>query len=114
MRVKGGFTTRRRHKKIIKANKGYRGPAGNVFRRAKEAWLKAGEHMYRSRKQKKRDFRQLWIIRISAALELLDYKYSRFVGALGKKNIQINRKVLSEMAIHHKPAFKKLVEEVMK
>lgn len=114
MRVKSGVTARKRHKKIIKANKGYRGPARNVYRRAKEAWIHAGVHMYVSRRQKKRDFRRLWILRIGAAVKQLGFSYSKFMGNLKKAGVEINRKVLSEMAIHHKGAFNNLVKTVMK
>jgi len=100
--------------KIIKANKGYRGSANNVFKRAKEAWQHAGQHMYKSRRQRKRDFRRLWIIRVSAAVKSLGYSYSSFIGNLKKANIEVNRKMLSEIAIHHKVAFEALVKKVMK
>ena len=113
MRVKRGVTTRRRHKKLAKLNKGYRGSANNVFRRMKEAWIHAGVHMYRSRKQKKRDFRGLWIIRISAAVKALGFSYSKFIGNMKKQGVEVNRKMLSEIAIHHPKAFESLVQKVM-
>lgn len=113
MRVKRGVTSRRKHKKILKATKGYRGAAGKAFKRAKEAWIHAGQHAYRSRRQKKRDYRSLWIVRINAVLDAMGYSYSKFIGALKKKNIMLDRKVLSEMALSHEAAFKSLVKEVM-
>ncbi len=111
-RVTGGVTTKRRHKKILKLAKGYRNIRRTSFRRAKEAVMKAGMHAYVGRKQKKRDFRGLWIIRINAALRAHDMKYSRFIGAMTEKSIIINRKMLSEIAIHHPEAFGKIVAAV--
>ena len=113
MRIKRGVTSRRTHKRLFKANKGYRGQAKNVFKRAMEAWIHAGQHMYKSRKQKKRDFRNLWVIRIAAALQERGYSYSKFMGNLKKSKIEVNRKMLSEIAIHHKGAFDALVKQMM-
>lgn len=114
-RVKRGVTTRRRHKRRLKSTKGFRGQRSKLFRQAQIAWMKAGLHAYEGRKNKKRDFRQLWIARISAALKAInpDYKYSRFVAAMNTKKIGLNRKVLSELAISHPGAFEKLAKELL-
>lgn len=108
-RVKRGVTTKRRHKKILKMAKGYRNIRRTAYRRAVEAVMKAGRHAYQGRRQKKRDFRGLWIIRINAALKGTDMNYSRFIGGMAAKNIKLNRKVLSELAIHNPEVFSKVV-----
>ncbi len=113
MRVKRGVTSRKKHKKILKATKGYRGAAGKAFKRAKEAWIHAGQHMYRSRIQNKRDYRALWIVRINATLDAMGFSYSKFMGAMKKKNIIVDRKIMAEMALSHKEAFASLVKHVM-
>lgn len=112
-RVKRGVTAHRRHKKIILAAKGYRGLRSKTFQQAKQAVLKAGMHAYKDRKNKKRTFRRLWILRINAALRTMGFKYSRLIDAMTKKNIQINRKLLSEMAYSNPDLFKKVIEEIM-
>lgn len=109
-RVKRGVMTRKRHKRILKAASGYWGQRHRVFRRATEAVMKAMDDAFRGRKQKKRDYRQLWIIRINAACRLNGMTYNRFIDGLTKSNIEINRKSLSEMAIHDPAAFTLLVE----
>jgi len=114
MRIKRGVAAHKRHKKIFKANKGYRGPCKNVFKRAMEAWLKAGQHAYIGRKLKKRTFRRLWIVRINNALEALGIKYSRFIHAQSKSGIKLNRKVISELAVNYPKTFNVLVEEIKK
>ena len=114
MRIKRGVTAHKRHKKIFKANKGYRGPYKNVFKRAMEAWLKAGQHAYKGRKQKKRDYRSLWIVRLNNALRQEGTTYSKFINKLTKKNIKLSRKTLSELAINHNNVFKVIVKEVSK
>lgn len=111
MRVKAGIVTRRRHNKILKANKGYVGRAKRTFRVAHEAWMKAGQHAFVSRKLKKRDFRALWINRINAAVRAEGMTYSRFIEGLTKSEIVINRKMLSELAINEPATFKALVEK---
>jgi len=109
-RVKRGVTARKRHKKIIKLAKGYRGSLSKLFRPANQAVLKALSHAYRGRKLKKRDFRKLWIARINAAARANGISYSRFINGLKKAGIQINRKMLSEMAINDAEGFSQLVD----
>lgn len=109
-RVKGGFTTRRRHKKILKSTKGYRGRQKNVFRIAKQANMKAGKHAYRGRKLKKRTYRALWIQRLNAAVRAMGFTYSRLIDGLTKAKIAVNRKNLAELAINSPDVFQKLVE----
>jgi large subunit ribosomal protein L20 len=113
-RVKRGVTARARHKKVLNAAKGYREARSRVFRVAKQAVTKAGQYAFRDRRVKKRTFRNLWIIRINAAVrELgLDLSYNTFISALKKSDIKIDRKVLSEIAISDKPAFAAIVEKV--
>ncbi len=109
-RTKGGFKTRRRHKKLIKLAKGYWGQRKNVFRRAKETVERALVYAYRDRRQKKRDFRRLWQIRINAATRLNGLNYSKFMGGLKKAGIELDRKVLANLAINEPEVFAKLVE----
>ena len=109
-RVKGALSTRKRRKKILKAAKGYWGAKSKHFRMAKQAVLKSGNYAYIGRKQKKRDFRSLWITRISAACKLNGINYSRFMYGLNKSGIELNRKMLSELAISDPDAFSSLVE----
>lgn len=109
-RAKGGFKTRRRHKKLLKLAKGYWGQRKNVFRRAKETVERALVYAYRDRKQKKRDFRRLWQIRINAAARLNGINYSKFMGGLKKAGIELDRKVLANIAINEPEVFSKLVE----
>lgn len=113
-RVKRGVTAHRRHKKVVLAAKGYRGLRKKAFNQAKQAVLKAGMHAYKDRKNKKRTFRRLWISRINSALREMGYKYSRLIDAMTKKDIQINRKLLSEMAFSNPDLFKKVINEIMK
>lgn len=103
----------KRHKKVIKAAKGYFGRKKNVFKRAQEQVMKSGQYAFRDRRAKKREFRRLWIVRLTAACEQCGTKYSTFINALTQKGIQVNRKMLSEMAIHDMDSFKKLVAEVV-
>lgn len=109
-RVKRGVIARARHKKILSLAKGYRGRRGNVYRIAKEAVMKAGQYAYRDRRQRKRQFRSLWIVRINAACRELGLPYSRFINGLSKANVAVDRKVLSNLAIYDKTAFAKFVE----
>ena len=111
-RIKGAVTTRKRRKKVLKMAKGYFGAKSKLFRTAKEAVMKSGQYAYIGRKQKKRFFRQLWISRISAACKLNGMNYSTFMNGLKKANINLNRKVISEMAIESPFAFKALCEKV--
>ena len=108
-RVKRGVTARARHKKIIDLAKGYRGRRKNVYRIAKEAVMKAGQYAYRDRRQRKRQFRTLWIARINAAAREQGLSYSVFMNGLKKAAIQIDRKVLSDIAIFDKAAFAQIV-----
>ena len=110
-RVKGALSTRKRRKKILKAAKGYWGAKSKHFKMAKQAVLKSGNYAYIGRKQKKRDFRSLWITRISAACKMNGINYSQFMNGLKKANITLNRKMLSEIAIHDAAAFTALVEK---
>jgi large subunit ribosomal protein L20 len=112
MRSTSGPVTKRRHKKIIKLAKGYRGLRKNVFGTAKNAVMKAGTNAYRDRRRKKREFRNLWNARINAACRSAGTNYSRFIDALFKNKVVLNRKMLSEIAIHHPDVFNKIVEEV--
>ncbi|MBE7033991.1 MAG: 50S ribosomal protein L20 [Ruminococcaceae bacterium] len=109
-RVKGALSTRKRHKKILKLAKGYRGAKSKLYRVANQAVMKSLSYAYVGRKLKKRDFRSLWITRISAACKMNDINYSRFMNGLKKANIEINRKMLSEIAINDPAAFTQLVE----
>lgn len=109
-RVKGAMTTRKRHKKILKLAKGYRGAKSKLFRTANQAVMKSLTYAYTGRKLKKRDFRKLWIARINAAARINGMSYSRFMNGLKKANIVINRKMLAEIAVSDMEGFKKLVE----
>ena len=109
-RVKGAMMTRKRRKKVLKLAKGYYGSKSKLFKTAKQAVMKSGQYAYIGRKQKKRDFRRLWITRISAACKLNGMNYSTFMHGLKTAGIEINRKMLSEMAINDAVAFAKLVE----
>ena len=113
-RVKGALSTRKRHKKILKLAKGYRGAKSKLYRVANQAVMKSLSYAYVGRKLKKRDFRSLWITRISAACKMNDINYSRFMNGLKKANIEINRKMLSEIAINDPAAFAQLVETAKK
>ena len=110
-RVKRGVTAHARHKMIIDQAKGYRGRRKNVYRIAKEAVMRAGQYAYRDRRNRKRDFRGLWIARINAAAREAGMKYSTFMNGLKKAAIEIDRKVLSDIAVFDKAAFLKLVEQ---
>ncbi|MBO4954733.1 MAG: 50S ribosomal protein L20 [Clostridia bacterium] len=110
-RIKGALNTRKRHKKILKLAKGYRGSKSKLFRIANQAVMKSGVYAYIGRKQKKRNFRQLWIARINAATRANGMSYSQFMNGLKKANINMNRKMLSEIAIADPAAFTQLVEK---
>lgn len=114
MRVKGSSASRRKLKKLYSITKGFWGRKKNVYRRAREAFLHAMSSAFRDRKLKKRDFRKMWIIRINAAARANGVNYSRFMNALKAANININRKMLSEMAIADPASFTKLVKTVIK
>ncbi len=110
-RVKRGVTARARHKKVIAQAKGYQGRRKNVFRVAKQAVTKAGQYAYRDRRQRKRQFRSLWIIRINAAARLHGLSYSQLINGLNRADIDIDRKVLAELAVNNSEAFAGLVNE---
>ena len=111
-RVKRGVTARARHKKVLALAKGFRGRRKNVFRIAKQAVMKAGQYAYRDRRTRKRVFRQLWIARINAASRSHGVTYSRFMAGLKLAHIEIDRKVLSDMAIHDPAGFSSIVDKV--
>ncbi|TSA50958.1 MAG: 50S ribosomal protein L20 [Nitrosomonadales bacterium] len=109
-RVKRGVVAHARHKKVLNAAKGYRGRRKNVYRIAKEAVMKAGQYAYRDRRQRKRQFRVLWIARINAGARECGLTYSRFMNGLKKSSVEVDRKVLADLAVFDKPAFAKFVE----
>ena len=111
-RVKGAMHTRKRRKKILKLAKGYRGAKSKLFKTANQAVMKSLTYAYRDRKQKKRNFRQLWIARINAAARANGISYSKFMNGLKNNGIEINRKMLAEIAVSDPVAFAKLVEKV--
>jgi len=113
-RVKGGVRTRARHKKVLKFAKGYFGGKSKLFRVAKQAVMKSGVYAYRDRRAKKRDFRRLWISRINAAARVNGLSYSKFMNGLKKSGINLNRKVLADMAVNDAEAFAQLVDQVKK
>ena len=110
-RVKGALNTRKRHKRVLKLAKGYRGGKSKLFRTAKQAVMKSLSYAYVGRKQKKRDFRRLWIARISAQAKMNGMNYSTFMNGLKKAGIEMNRKMLAEIAVSDKEAFAALVEK---
>ena len=110
-RVKRGVTTHARHRKVIKAAKGYYGRRKNTFRVANQAVEKAGQYAYRDRRAKKRNFRSLWIQRINAAARAEGMTYGRFINGLGKAGIEVDRKVLADLAVREPEAFKALAEK---
>ena len=109
-RVKNGAVTKARHKKVLKEAKGYFGSKHRLYKTAKEQLMHSGQYAYRDRKQRKRDFRKLWITRINAACRLNDISYSRFIEGLTKAGVEVNRKMLSEIAINDPKAFAELVK----
>lgn len=111
-RVKRGVTTHARHKKVLKLSKGFMGRSSTCYRSALERLEKAWQYAYRDRRNKKRDLRRLWIVRINAAVREYDIKYSQFIYGLQKANIDLDRKVLSELAVNDKAAFAEIVKQV--
>ena len=111
-RVKRGVTAGRRHKKVLGKAKGYYNARRKVYRAAKQAVIKAGQYAYRDRRQKKREFRALWITRINAAVRQHDMTYSVFINGLKKASIELDRKVLADMAVFDKAAFAAIVQQV--
>lgn len=112
MRVKRGVMVKKRHKRILKLTKGYKHGRRKLIKVAKEAILKAGVFSYRDRRNKKRDFRGLWIIRINAAVREYGLTYSKFIKALKDKKIELDRKILADLAVNNPEEFKKIVEKV--
>ena len=110
-RVKRGVTARARHKKVLALAKGYRGRRKNVYRVAKQAVMKAGQYAYRDRRQRKRQFRQLWIVRINAGARENGLSYSKFMNGLRRATIEVDRKVLADLAVFDKATFAQLVEK---
>jgi len=110
-RVKRGVTGHAKHKKVLKAAKGYYGRRKNTIRVAKQAVEKANQYAYRDRKRRKRTFRALWIQRLNAAVRQFDLTYSRFIDGLGKAGVMVDRKVLSDLAIREPAAFREIVEK---
>ena len=109
-RVKNGATTKARHKKVLKAAKGYFGSKHRLYKTAKEQLMHSGQYAYRDRRQKKRDFRKLWITRINAACRENGISYSKFINGLSKAGVEVNRKMLSELAINEPKVFTDLVK----
>jgi len=110
-RVKRGVVAKARHKKVLKQAKGYYGARRKVYRVAKQAVIKAGQYAYRDRRQRKRQFRRLWIVRINAAARQFGLSYSRFMDGLTKAGIEVDRKVLADLAVHDIAAFGVLAEK---
>jgi large subunit ribosomal protein L20 len=110
-RIKGAMMTRKRRKKVLKLAKGYYGAKSKLFKTAKEAVMKSGQYAYIGRKQRKRDFRRLWIARINAAAKLNGMNYSTFMNGLKKAGVSLNRKMLAELAVSDAAAFTALAEQ---
>ncbi|MBL6752558.1 MAG: 50S ribosomal protein L20 [Nevskia sp.] len=110
-RVKRGVTARARHKKLLKKAKGYYGGRSRVYRAAKQQVIKSGQYAFRDRRAKKREFRALWIVRINAAANEHGLSYSRFIHGLAAAGVELDRKVLADIAVHDKPAFEQLVAQ---
>ena len=111
VRVTSGAVTHRRRKKVLKAAKGFRGSRSKLFKTAKETLLRAGSFAYRDRRRRRRDFRKLWIMRINAGARAQGMSYSRFMDGLNKAGVEINRKMLAEMAVSDPQSFESLVEK---
>ncbi len=111
-RVKRGVESRRKHKKLLSFTRGYRGTKSKLVKVAREAALHAGEYAFHGRKRKKRDFRQLWIIRISEAAKQEGTSYNKLISDLNKKKIMLNRKILSDLVLNDRETFKKIVGAV--
>lgn len=109
-RVKGGIHAKKRHKRILKASKGYYGQRKNIFKRAKETLIRAWAYAFHGRKMKKRNMRSLYIVRINAAVRQFDTTYSRFIASLNKANIVLNRKMLAQLAVYEPNVFAKIVQ----
>lgn len=112
MRVKGGQVQRRKHKKVLKAAKGYRGSRSTLFRKAQEAVWHAGAYAFAGRKDRKSNFRRLWIMRLNAALQPFNIRYNQFIKKMREKNILLDRKILASLALNHAPTFDKIVSQI--
>lgn len=112
VRIKSGIATKKKHKKVLKLAKGYWMTRGKQFKKAKEAVLHAGEYAFAGRRDRKSDFRSLWIVRMNAALREMGMKYSQFIFILKNKKIEIDRKILAKIAIEHPVIFGKIVQKV--
>ena len=112
MRIRRGLAKKRKHKSTLKAVKGYRLSYSKLYRRAKEALLHSGQYSYNHRRKRPGQFRKIWIQRINAALQIYDIKYSQFISKLKKAKIEIDRKMLAELAVSHENEFKAIVEKV--
>lgn len=110
-RIKRGIQVHKRHKKVLAATKGYKLGRNNLYRQAKQAMLKAGQYSYRDRRNKKRDFRSLWILQINAAVRAHDLSYSKFIFGLNKAGITLNRKVLAELSVKSPDQFAEIIEK---
>jgi large subunit ribosomal protein L20 len=110
-RVKRGVTAHARHKKVLKKAKGYYGARSRVYRVANQAVTKAGQYAYRDRRQRKRQFRRLWIARINAAARMFDISYSRLIDGMNKADIEVDRKVLADLAVHDIDTFGRIAEK---
>ncbi len=113
-RIKRGVQSHEKHKKLLSQTKGFRGTKNRLVKDAREAVLHAGEYAFHGRKRKKRDFRRLWITRISGAVKLEGISYSKFMAGLNKKNIKLDRKILSDLVLNDLETFKKIVDTVKK
>ncbi len=111
MRIKRSVTSHKKHKKLLKNTKGFRHGRKNLIRQARQADIRAGQYAYRDRRTKKRDFRRLWIIQINAACRLNDVTYSTFMNGLKKANVELDRKILADLAQNNPEEFKKIVEK---
>lgn len=111
-RIKRGVTSHQKHKKVLKLTKGYRGVRSKLIRRAKESLLHAGEYAFAGRKQKRRDLRKLWIIQLGNAVRAEGMSYSKFIAGLKLKNINLDRKILADLAINNPQDFKKILSQV--
>lgn len=111
-RVKRGVTSHRKHRKLLNLTKGHRGGRSTLVKQAKESSLHAGQYAFAGRKQRRRDIRRLWITQLSNTLKQDDFSYSKFIAALKTKNIQLDRKILAELAVHEPTDFKKVLETV--
>ena len=112
MRIKMGVATHKKHKKLLESNKGFRGSKSKLYKVAHEARLHAGQYAFVGRKDRKNDFRRLWIVRIGEALDPMGISYSKFINGLKKANINLNRKVLADLIINNPDSFKQIVDKV--